>query len=123
MARLARTLTAVGAAAATMMGIGMTAPAAAAAPTFLGSVSTLTTVASTVPANGDVNPYGVAVVPQSVRRLHRGSVLVSNFNAATNKQGTGTNLQGTGSTIVPITADGKATLFAQVDAAQLPDPC
>ena len=87
MARLARTLTAVGAAAATMMGIGMTAPAAAAAPTFLGSVSTLTTVASTVPvfpANADVNPYGVAVVPQSVRRLHRGSVLVSNFNAATN---------------------------------------
>jgi hypothetical protein len=116
MARLARTLTAVGAAAATMMGIGMTAPAAAAAPTFLGSVSTLTTVASTVPANGDVNPYGVAVVPQSVGRLHSGSVLVSNFNAAT-------NLQGTGTTLVQITADGKATLFAQVDATRLPGPC
>jgi hypothetical protein len=117
MARLARTLTAVGAAAATMLlGIGMTAPAAAAAPTFLGSVSTLTTIASTVPANGDVNPYGVAVVPQSVGRLHSGSVLVSNFNAATNQQGTG-------STLVQITPDGKATLFAQVDATQLPGPC
>src|SRR5664279_6314846 len=117
MAQLARTLTAVGAAAATMMlGIGTTAPAAAAAPTFLGSVSTLTTVASTVPANGDVNPYGVAVVPQSVRGLHRGSVLVSNFNAASNQQGTG-------STIVQINPAGKASLFAQVDAAQLPGPC
>jgi len=40
------------------------------------------TVASTVPANGDVNPYGVAVVPHSRGRLGRGDVLVSTFNNA-----------------------------------------
>ena len=33
--------------------------------------------ASTVPANGDVNPYGVAVIPVSVGRLEQGNVLVS----------------------------------------------
>ena len=32
---------------------------------FLGQLHGLTQVASTVPANGDVNPYGVAVVPAS----------------------------------------------------------
>ena len=114
MARMTRMLTAVGAAATMMVGMGMTA--AAAAPTFLGSVSTLSTISSTVPANGDLNPYGVAVVPRTVGRLHGGSVLVSNFNAAG-------NLQGTGSTLVQITAHGKATLFARVDAARLPGRC
>ena len=34
-------------------------------PSFLGSLPTQTRVASTVPANGDVNPYGVSVVRQS----------------------------------------------------------
>ena len=32
---------------------------------FLGQLHGLTQLASTVPANGDVNPYGVAVVPAS----------------------------------------------------------
>lgn len=115
MTRVTRALIAVGAAAAMVLGTGISA-AAAAAPTFLGSVSTVTTIASTVPANGDVNPYGVAVVPRTVGRLHRGSVLVSNFNAAS-------NLQGTGSTIVQITAQGQVTLFARVDPAGLPGRC
>ena len=35
------------------------------AASFLGQLSSLTQVASTVPANGDVNPYGVAAVPAS----------------------------------------------------------
>ena len=41
---------------------------------------------STVPANGDLNPYGVAFVPTGVApggKLHAGEILVSNFN---NKQ-------------------------------------
>jgi len=63
---------------------------------------------STVPMNGDVNPYGVAFVPNSFNTgagpLKRGDVLVSNFN---NKQ----NLQGTGTTIVDISKSGPATVF------------
>src|SRR5437899_12141481 len=48
---------------------------------------------STIPANGDVNPYGVAFVPSGFPRggvLRPGDVLVSNFNASSNLQGTGT---------------------------------
>lgn len=63
--------------------------------------------ATTVPANGDVNPYGVAFVPTTVPgggALQQGGILVSNFN---NNQ----NLQGTGSTIVQISSQGKTSLF------------
>lgn len=77
---------------------------------------------STIPANGDVNPYGTAFVPllndqdrdgdhdrdggwyNSV--LRPGDLLISNFN---NNQ----NLQGTGTTIVRIDKHGKQTLFFQ----------
>jgi DNA-binding beta-propeller fold protein YncE len=62
---------------------------------------------STVPANGDVNPYGVAFVPAGFRTggmLHPGDVLVSNFNARS-------NLQGTGTTIVDISPTGHQSLF------------
>jgi hypothetical protein len=83
---------------------------------FLSVHSTVTNLASTVPGNGDVNPYGVAVVPQSVGQLTQGSVLVSNFNNSE-------NLQGTGTTIVQITPDGTQSLFAQLNAATLPGPC
>jgi hypothetical protein len=63
--------------------------------------------ASTVPANGDVNPYGVAFVPATVPAdglLQQGGILVSNFNNSA-------NLQGTGTTIVQITPQGKTSLF------------
>src|ERR1700722_7968563 len=46
--------------------------------------------ASTVPSNGDVNPYGVAFVPPSVPTnglLQQGGILVSNFNNNQNLQG------------------------------------
>jgi hypothetical protein len=74
---------------------------------FLGAFSTVCVVASTKPANGDVNPYGVAVVPTTVGNLVAGDVLVSNFNNSK-------NLQGTGSTIMEISPAGKATLFASL---------
>lgn len=63
---------------------------------------------STVPANGDLNPYGVAFVPNglNIGMLHSGDILVSNFNSSK-------NLQGTGTTIVRIPAKGKAVLFYQ----------
>jgi DNA-binding beta-propeller fold protein YncE len=97
--------------------LGTTLPASAAAPQpFLKTLTSVGTVASTVPGNGDINPYGVAVVPHSTGHLHRGWVLVSNFNAAS-------NLQGTGTTIMQISPAGKASLFARVDAAHLPGRC
>jgi hypothetical protein len=65
--------------------------------------------ASTVPANGDVNPYGVAFVPNGFPQggpLHSGDIVVSNFNNSS-------NLQGTGTTIVDISPSGHQTLFFQ----------
>jgi hypothetical protein len=65
---------------------------------------------STVPGNGDVNPYGVAFVPEGFPTgsgpLRHGDILVSNFN---NSQ----NLQGTGTTIVRVPKSGSPTLFFQ----------
>ncbi len=80
------------------------------------NASTIKVVASTVPANGDVNPYGVAVIPATAGSLTSGNILVSNFNNAA-------NLQGTGTTIVQIAPDGSMSQFAQIDAATLPGSC
>jgi hypothetical protein len=76
-------------------------------PAFLFHFSTVTNVASTVPANGDLNPYGITVVPQSEGRLVKGDTLVSNFNNSA-------NLQGTGTTIVEVSPSGNVTTFAQL---------
>ena len=90
--------------------------AAADDPSFLSTLHNVTTIASTVPSNGDVNPYGVAVVPSSMGTLVANSVLVSNFNNAA-------TLQGTGTTIVQITPGGAASVFAHLDAGSLNGPC
>src|ERR1017187_2765023 len=68
--------------------------AQAAVPGLLARAASLSivTVASTVPSNGDVNPYGVAVVPASIGKLVKGHILVSNFNNSANLQGTGTTI-------------------------------
>lgn len=66
-------------------------------------------VVSTVPANGDLNPYGVAFVPPSFPTggtINPGDVLVSNFNASS-------NLQGSGTTIVDVPANAPVSLFFQ----------
>ena len=50
---------------------------------------------STVPGNGDVNPYGVAFVPPGFPTggaINPGDILVSNFNSSANLQGTGTTI-------------------------------
>jgi hypothetical protein len=52
-------------------------------------------VSSTIPANGDLNPYGVAFVPEGFpgsAAIAPGDVLVSNFNNNGNLQGTGTTV-------------------------------
>jgi hypothetical protein len=88
--------------------IADSAPAGAAPVPYLSHFTTVTEVASTVPANGDVNPYGVAEVPFSTGSLVRGDTLVSNFNASS-------NLQGTGTTIVEVAPTGQVSLFAQIN--------
>ena len=76
----------------------------------------VTTIASTIPSNGDINPYGIFRISRTVGHLQRGSLLISNFNASS-------NLQGTGTTLVQIAPDGTFSLFAQIDPNHLPGPC
>jgi hypothetical protein len=67
---------------------------------------------STVPSNGDENPYGVAFVPEGFPwggKIKAGDVLVSNFNDNANIQGTGTTVvsfsPGSGAVAPPETAN------------------
>jgi hypothetical protein len=83
---------------------------------FISGFNTVQTIASTVPKNGDVNPYGVAVAPVSMGKLVAGDVLISNFN---NKR----NLQGTGTTIVEVSPSGTVLPFASLNANRLPGAC
>src|SRR5258708_23902275 len=67
--------------------------------------NTIDTISSTVPANGDVNPYGLVRVSRGLGNLREGHYLVSNFNAST-------TLQGTGTTIVSVSPSGALSVFA-----------
>jgi plastocyanin len=97
-------------------------PAASAPSTgpFLTKYTSASKVASTVPANGDINPYGIATVPTSVGKLQAGQMLISNFNA---KESAKENGQGTGTTIVQVSTAGKVSPFATIDAKTLPGSC
>jgi hypothetical protein len=107
----------------TMTALVVAIPATAGAATagggtsgpFLDGLHKVTNIASTVPANGDVNPYGIVNVPQTVGRLVKGQTLVSNFNAKS-------NLQGTGTTIMEIGPAGHSKLFAEI-GLPLPGAC
>ncbi|MBV8214730.1 MAG: hypothetical protein JOZ08_16100 [Verrucomicrobia bacterium] len=60
-----------------------------------------------MPSNGDVNPYGVAFVPEGFPtggKLNPGDLLVSNFND-------NNNIQGTGTTIIDISSSGQMSVF------------
>jgi hypothetical protein len=50
------------------------------------------TVASAVAANGDQNPYGIAVVPKTMGALTAGNLLVADFNDAAGTAGAGTSI-------------------------------
>ncbi len=92
------------------------AGAGAAAPAFVNQLTSVSKVGSTVPANGDVNPYGVAVVPSSTGHLVAGDVLISNFNSKANVQGTGTSL-------VQVSPTGTTTLFSDIGALPAGSTC
>ncbi|MBV8301392.1 MAG: hypothetical protein JOY68_05680, partial [Candidatus Dormibacteraeota bacterium] len=102
---------AAGAVAALLAGVS----GVAAGGSFIGGLTTVSTIGTTVPANGDVNPYGIVVVQRDAGRLHKGDVLVSNFNDAK-------NLQGTGTTIVELNpGTGALTVFAHIDRDDVRD--
>ena len=73
----------------------MTLSGSARADGDLQTYKRISTVASTIPDNGDLNPYAVFVAPASSGIIQKGDVIVDNFN-------NGSNLQGTGGSIVLI---------------------
>jgi hypothetical protein len=98
---------------AVAVGLGLLAAAAGAAERQERPFVPHLVNSSTIPSNGDLNPYGVAFVPEGFPAggaLAPGDVLVSNFN-------NGGNLQGMGTTIIQLTptgtlaAPGSATTF------------
>jgi hypothetical protein len=85
-----------------------TGTAQAAEQGFLEKIHRHVTLGSTVPANGDQNPYAIVVAPVSAGKIQKDDVLVDNFNDRN-------NLQGLGTTIVAYTpATRKLTLFASI---------
>jgi hypothetical protein len=80
---------------------------APAAGSFLARKTTVTVLGSTTPANGDINPYAIWPVTETVGSVRAGDVLVDNFNNASNDQGTGT-------TIVDLHPHGQVSVFASL---------
>jgi hypothetical protein len=77
---------------------------------FLQSIHRHVTLGSSVPDNGDQNPYAITIAPVSMGSIVKDDVLVDNFN---NKS----NLQGTGTTILDYRPASKTwALFAAVPA-------
>ena len=75
---------------------------------FLENIHKHTTLTTTVPENGDQNPYAIVVAPVSSGKIEKDDVLIDNFNDLS-------NLQGRGSTIVIYRPSSKeTTLFAKV---------
>jgi len=75
---------------------------------FLETIHKHQTLTSTVPENGDQNPYAIIVAPVSIGKIQKDDVLVDNFNNLS-------NLQGLGTTIVDYNpATKKTTTFARV---------
>ena len=114
--RVVASASAVGAIAVASTSFAAAAHGSGTTKPFLASLHAIKTIGTTVPPNGDVNPYGIAIVGHSAGSLVGGSYLVSNFNAKSNNQGTGT-------TIVQISPAGKLSVFAQISAASLPGDC
>jgi hypothetical protein len=75
---------------------------------FLESIKKHSTLTSSVPENGDQNPYAIVVAPVSIGKIQKDDLLIDNFNNIS-------NLQGLGTTIIDYNpATKKTTLFASV---------
>ena len=104
--RVSRRALALGAWAALAVAAPYAALSATQPASFLDGIHRQTTLSTTVPDNGDQNPYAIVVAPVSAGSVQKDDVLVTNFND-------GGNLQGLGTTIVdynPTTK--KLTTFA-----------
>jgi hypothetical protein len=66
--------------------------ARAASEGYLAGIHRFTTLTSTVPDNGDQNPYAVVVAPVSAGSVQKDDVLVTNFNDHNNLQGLGSTI-------------------------------
>jgi hypothetical protein len=87
---------------------GVPAAAGATSEGYLKGIHHFSTLTSTVPDNGDQNPYAVVVAPVSAGSIAKDDVLVTNFNDHN-------NLQGLGTTIVRFTpASSKLATFASI---------
>lgn len=75
------------------------------AGSFLSGKTSVKVLGSTTPDNGDINPYAIWPVSETVGSVSKGDVLVDNFNNSSNNQGTGT-------TIVDMHSDGSLSVFA-----------
>ena len=75
------------------LALGAVGAQAAEPKSFLEGLRRHSMVTSTVPANGDQNPYAIVIAPVTAGKVQAGDVLVDNFNDRN-------NLQGLGSTIV-----------------------
>lgn len=98
-------------AAASCLALAVAAPVhAQTADAYLDGIKSFHLATSTVPENGDQNPYAMAAVPATAGTLRKNDILIGNFN---NKG----NLQGTGSTIIDYRpATGKTTTFSTLPA-------
>jgi sugar lactone lactonase YvrE len=84
--------------------------AASASAPFIADLHKHVLLTSSIPANGDENPYALIVAPVTSGRVKAGDVLFDNFN---NRK----NFQGTGTTIMQYDPTTRATrLFANVPA-------
>ena len=99
-------------------GLGIAAAAAQARPFISNLQPNPSPIATTVPMNGDQNPYGIVTVPNTIGGLRRGDLLVSNFNNSSPPAGE----QGTGTTIVQIPPTGNNTQGTAKQFAQISDP-
>ena len=77
---------------ATLLAATLSPARAAEVKSFLETIRHQRTLTSTIPHNGDVNPYAVIVAPVSAGKIQKGDVLVDNFNSLSNLQGTGVTI-------------------------------
>ena len=75
---------------------------------FLETVKKHTTLTSSVPDNGDQNPYAIVVAPVSAGKIQQDDVLIDNFNDKNNLQGLGTTI------VIYRPSTKKMSLFAAV---------
>ena len=88
--------------------LAISANAAAEPKGLLETIKRHSLLTSTVPSNGDQNPYAIVIAPVSAGKIQKDDVLVDNFNDRN-------NLQGLGTTIVKYNmASKQLTLFAAI---------